>query len=164
MSPYFQSKDNCCEFEVMSRLVDLMRLQLTRGISNNLFLLHKDRTQSLQRGIAEYLERLRGIRRNQDWCGSELLFEYLKTFLTSRSPQVLLASLEEIGKRFCYLREVLDKATAIASQAEKTAHFLDISRRKPFNYCLHGFRVDCNALGRDNMAQVCYFRQPKLTL
>src|SRR3954462_9973144 len=38
MPPYFQSKDNCCEFEVMCTIVDLMRLQLSRGISNNLFL------------------------------------------------------------------------------------------------------------------------------
>src|SRR3954464_8597043 len=58
MPTYFQSKDNCCEFEVVCGIVDLMRLQLTRGISNNLFFLHKDRTQSLQGGITEYLERL----------------------------------------------------------------------------------------------------------
>src|SRR3954462_3316817 len=148
----------------MCGIVDLMRLQLTRGISNHLFLLHKDRTQSLQRGVTEYLEGLRCIRRNQDWCGSELLFECIKTCLTRRSPQVFLAFLEEIGKRLLYLREVLNEATAITSQTEETPQFFDINRRKPFNYSLHGFRVDCNALGRDNMTQVCYFRQPKLTL
>src|SRR3954470_17681708 len=148
----------------MCGIVDLMRLQLTRGISNHLFLLHQDRTQSLQRGIAEYLERLRCIRRNQDWCGSELLFECLKTFLTRRSPQVFLAFLEEIGKRLLYLRELLNEATAITSQTKKTPHFFDIHRRKPFNYCLHGFRVDCNALGRDNVTKIGYLRQPKLTL
>src|SRR3954463_13287149 len=133
MPPYFQSKNNCCEFEVMCRIVDLMRLQLTRGISNNLFLLHKDRTQSLQRGVTEYLERLRCIRRNQDWCGSELLFECLEACVTCRSPKVFLAFLEEIGKRLRYLRKVLNEATAITSQTEETPHFFDINRRKPFN-------------------------------
>src|SRR3954462_664568 len=113
----------------MCGIVDLMRLQLTRGISNHLFLLHQDRTQSLQRGVTEYLERLRCIWRNQDWCGSELLFECLKTFLTSRRPQGRLAFLEEIGKRLCYLREVQNKAPQKVGQAEKTPHFLDISRR-----------------------------------
>src|SRR3954470_21105153 len=137
MPPYFQSKDNCCEFEVMCRIVDLMRLQLTRGISNNLFFLHKDRTQSLQGGVTEYLERLGCIRRNQDWCGSELLFEGLKACLTCRSPKGFFAFLEEIGKRLRYLRKVLNEATAITSQTEETPHFFDINRRKPFNNCLH---------------------------
>src|SRR3954463_3190679 len=148
----------------MCGVVDLMRLQLSRGISNHLLFLHKDRTQSLQRGVTEYLERLRCIRRNQDWCGSELLFECLKACLTGRSPQVFLAFLEEIGKRLRYFREVLNEATAITSQTKETPHFFDISRWKPFNNCLHGFRVDCNALGRDNMTKIGYFRQPKLTL
>src|SRR3954462_13924679 len=116
MPPYFQSKDNCCELEVMCRIVDLMRLQLSRGISNNLFFLHKDFTQSLQRGVTEYLERLRCVRRNQDWCGSELLFECPKACLTCRSPKVFLAFLEKIGKRLRYLRKVLNEATAITSQ------------------------------------------------
>ena len=148
----------------MCRIVDLMRLQLSRGISNNLFFLHKDRTQSLQRGVTEYLERLRCIRRNQDWCGSELLFECLKACLTCRSPKVFLAFLEEIGKRLRYLRKVLNEATTITSQTKETPHFFDINRRKPFNNCLHSFRVDCNALGRDDVTKIGYLRQPKLTL
>src|SRR3954464_8774582 len=164
MPPYFQSEDNCCELEVMSRIVDLMRLQLMRGISNNLFLLHKDRTQSLQGGVTEYLERLGCIRRNQDWCGSELLFECLKACLTCRSPKIFLAFLEEIGKRLCYLRKVLNKATAISSQAKETPHFLDVNRREPFNNGLHSFRINCNALGRDDVTKIGYLRQRKLTL
>src|SRR3954471_9374299 len=164
MPPYFQRKDNCCEFEVMSRIVDLMRLQLTRGISNNLFLLHKDRTQSLQRGVTEYLERLRGIRRNQDWSGGELLFECLKACLTCRSPKIFLAFLEEIGKRLRYLGKVLNKATAITSQTKEAPHFFDINRRKPFNNGLHSFRANCNALGRDDVTQIGSLRQPNLTL
>src|SRR3954464_14270605 len=123
MPPYFQSKNNCCEFEVMCRIVDIMRLQLSRGISNNLFFLHKDRTQSLQRGVTEYLERLRGIRRNQDWCGSELLFECLTSSLTCRSPQIFLAFLEEVSKRLRYLGKVLNEATAITSQTQEAPHF-----------------------------------------
>src|SRR3954462_11100729 len=129
MPPYFQSKDNCCEFEVMYRIVDLMRLQLSRGISNNLFFLHKDRTQSLQGGVIKYPERLRCIRRNQDWCGSELLFECLKACLTCRSPKIFLAFLEEIGKRLGYIRKVLNQAPAIPSQTEENPHFFDINRR-----------------------------------
>src|SRR4051812_29620040 len=100
----------------MCRIVDLMRLQLMRGISNNLLFLHKDRTQSLQGGITEYLERFGSIWRNQNWCGSELLFECLKAFLTGRGPKIFLAFLEEVGKRLRYLREVLNEATAITSQ------------------------------------------------
>src|SRR3954466_15295225 len=88
--PELQSKDNCCELEVMCGIVELMCLQLSRGISNHLLFLHKDRTQSLQRGVTEYLERLRCIRRNQDWCGSELLFECLKACLTCSGPTVFL--------------------------------------------------------------------------
>src|SRR3954463_16541583 len=103
----------------MCRIVDLMRLQLTRGISNNLFLLHKDRTQSLQRGVTEYLERRGCIRRNQDWSGSELLFECLKACLTCRSPKIFLAFLEEIGKRLRYFREVLNEATTIIAKPRK---------------------------------------------
>src|SRR3954468_4744693 len=148
----------------MCGIVDLMRLQLTRGISDHLFLLHKDRTQSLQRGVTENLERLRGIRRNQDWSGSELLFDCLKACLTCRSPKIFLAFLEEIGKRLCYLGEVLNEATAITSQAKETPHFFDINRRKPFNNCFHSFRINCNALGRDDVTKIGYLRQPKLTL
>src|SRR3954465_9982974 len=148
----------------MCGIVDLMRLQLTRSISNHLSLLHKDRTQSLQRGVTEYLERLRCIRGNQDWCGSELLFECLKAFLTCRSPQTFLAFLEEIGKRLRYLRKVLNEAAAITSQAKETPHFFDINRREPFNNGLYSFRVNCNALGRDDVTKIGYLRQPKLTL
>ena len=148
----------------MCRIVDLMRLQLSRGIRNNLFFLHKDRTQSMQRGVTEDLKRLGCIRRNQDWCGSELLFECLKACLTCRSPKVFLAFLEEIGKRLRNLREILNEATAITSQTKETPDFFDINRRKPFNNCLHSFRVDCNALGRDDVTKIGDLGKPKFTL
>src|SRR5215216_7567093 len=147
----------------MCRVVDLMRLQLSRGISNNLFFLHKDRTQSLQRCVTEYLERLGCIWRNQNWCGSELLFECFKASLTCRSPKVFLAFLEEIGKRLRNLRKVLNKATAVTSQTKEAPDFFDIYRRKPVNNCLYSFRVDGNALGRDDVTKIGYLRQPKLT-
>src|SRR3954466_2154470 len=102
----------------MCGIVDLMRLQLSRGISNHLLLLHKDRTQSLQGGVTEYLERLRCIRRNQDWRGRELLFERLKAGLTCSGTEVPLRFLEEIGKRLRYLRKVLNEATAITGQTK----------------------------------------------
>src|SRR3954465_8558477 len=121
----------------MCGIVNLMRLQLTRGISNHLFLLHKDRTQSLQRGIAEYPERLRCIRRNQDWCGSELLFECLKACFTGGSPKIFLAFLEEIDKRLRYLGKVLNEATAITTQTEETPHFFDIRSTKPLKNSFH---------------------------
>jgi DNA-directed RNA polymerase subunit F len=116
----------------------------------------------MKRGITEYLERFRSIWKNKDRCGSELLLEEIKAFLTLRRPKELLVFLEEICKRLGDLGEILNKA-AVTCQTEETSHLLDILRRKPFNDRLDGFRIDSNAFSRNDMAKIDDLRKPKFT-
>ena len=74
-----------------------------------------------------------------------------------------LVLLCEVSERFGNLGEVLDKATAIASQAKKTSDLLHRFRRFPFNNGLNLFWVNSYALGRYDMTKVSDFRNPELT-
>ena len=55
--------------------------------------------------------------------------------------------LEEVGKRFCNLREILNESSTIACKPKKTAELLDILRRFPIHNCRHLLRINSNALG-----------------
>ena len=72
--------------------------------------------------------------------------------------------LEEVGKRLCNLREVLNESSAIACKTKKTAELLDILRRFPIHNCRHLLRINSYALGGDDMAKVENLIEPKLTL
>ena len=71
--------------------------------------------------------------------------------------------LEEVGKRLCNLREVLNESSAIACKTKETAELLDILRRFPIQNCRNLCGINSNALGRDDMTKVKNFIKPKLT-
>ena len=71
--------------------------------------------------------------------------------------------LEEVGKRLCNLREILNESSAIACKTKKTAKLLDILRRFPVDNCRNLFRINSNAFGGDDVAQVKNVIKPKLT-
>lgn len=80
-----------------------------------------------------------------------------------RRPKELLVFLEKIGKRLGDLGEILNEAAAVTCQTEKTSHLLDILRRKAFNECLDGFRIDNDAFSRNDMAKIDNLRKPEFT-
>ena len=57
--------------------------------------------------------------------------------------------LEEVGKRLCNLREILNESSAIACKTKKTAKLFDILRRLPIHNCGHLLGINSDALGRD---------------
>ena len=71
--------------------------------------------------------------------------------------------LEEVGKRFCNLREILNKSSTIACKPKETAELLDILRQFPIPNCRHLLRINSDALGRDDVTKVRNFIEPKLT-
>ena len=71
--------------------------------------------------------------------------------------------LEEVGKRLCNLREVLNESSAIACKTKKTAELLDILRRFPIHNCRHLRRINSNSLGGDDVAKIKNFIKPELT-
>ena len=71
--------------------------------------------------------------------------------------------LEEVGKRLCNLREVLNESSAIACKTEKTAELLDVLRRFPIHNCRNLRRINSNALGRYDIPKVKNFIKPELT-
>ena len=115
----------------------------------------------MKRGITEYLERFRSIWKNKDRCGSELLLEEIKAFLALRRPKKLLVFLQEIGERLGDFGEILNETAAVTCQTEKTSHLLDILRRKPFDDCLDGLRIDSNAFSRNDMPEIDNLRKPE---
>ena len=72
--------------------------------------------------------------------------------------------LEEVGKRLCNLREILNESSTIACKPKETAELLDILRRFPIHNCRHLLRINSNALGRDDMAKVENLIKLELTL
>ena len=72
--------------------------------------------------------------------------------------------LEEVGKRLCNLREVLNESSAIACKTKKTAELFDILRRFPLHNCRHLLGINSDALGGDDMTKVKNLIKPKLTL
>ena len=72
--------------------------------------------------------------------------------------------LEEVGKRLCNLREILNESSAIACKTKKTTELLDILRRFPIHNCRHLLRINSYALGGDDMAKVENLIEPKLAL
>ena len=71
--------------------------------------------------------------------------------------------LEEVGKRLCNLKEILNESSAIACKTKKTAELLDILRRFPIHNCGHLLGVNSDALGRDDVTKEKNFIEPKLT-
>ena len=71
--------------------------------------------------------------------------------------------LEEVGKRLCNLREILNESSTITCKTKKTAELLDILRRFPIHNCRHLLRINSDALGRDDVTKVKNFIKPKLT-
>ena len=96
MSPSQKSMHNCRQLEVMSGVVLLIGLQLARCISHNFLLLHQHCTDTLERGIAEDLERFGFIRRSQNWSSDQFLFQSVESNVTLRRPNVLDVLLEKI--------------------------------------------------------------------
>ena len=72
--------------------------------------------------------------------------------------------LEEVGKRLCNLREILNESSTIACKPKKAAELLHILRRFPIHYCKHLLRINSYALGGDDMAKVENLIEPKFTL
>ena len=62
--------------------------------------------------------------------------------------------LEEVGKRLCNLREILNESSTIACKPKKTAELLDILRWFPIHNCRHLLRINSYALGGDDMPKV----------
>ena len=71
--------------------------------------------------------------------------------------------LEEVGKRLCNLREVLNESSAIACKTEKTAELFDILRRFPIQNCRNLRRINSNSLGGDEVTKIKNFIKPELT-
>ena len=71
--------------------------------------------------------------------------------------------LEEVGKRLCNLREILNESSAIACKTKKTAELLDILRRFLIHNCGHLLGVNSDALGRDDVTKEKNFIVSKLT-
>ena len=71
--------------------------------------------------------------------------------------------LEEVGKRVCNLREVLNESSAIACKTKKTAELLDILRRYPIHNCRHLLGINSDALGGDDVTKIKNFIKPELT-
>ena len=72
--------------------------------------------------------------------------------------------LEEVGKRLCNLREILNESSIIACKPKKAAELLNILRQFPIHNCRLLLRINSNALGGDAMAKVENPIEPKLTL
>ena len=72
--------------------------------------------------------------------------------------------LEEVGKRLCNLREILNESSTIACKPKETAELLHILRRFPIHNCRHLIRINCDALGGDDTTKVENLIKPKLTL
>ena len=72
--------------------------------------------------------------------------------------------LEEVAKRLCNLREILNESSTIACKPKKTAELLDILRRFPIHNCRHLLGINSDALGGDDMTKVENLIKPKLTL
>ena len=94
---------------------------------------------------------------------SQLVFEYLETFLTLVCPFELDTLMQQISQRPGNLGEVLDESTAIAGETEKTSDLLDILRRSPIENSLNSLWVDSNTILRDDMPKVGHFRKPEFT-
>ena len=155
---------NCHQLEIMSGVVLLIRIQLARGISNNFLLLHQHCSKTLERGITKDLVRLGFIRRSQKWSSDQFLFQSVESNVTFRRSDILDMLLEEVGKRLCNLREVLNESSAIACKTEKTAELFDILRRFPIQNCRNLCGINSNALGRDDMTKIKNLIEPKFTL
>ena len=72
--------------------------------------------------------------------------------------------LEEVRKRLCNLREILNESSTIACKPKKAAELLDILRRFSIHNYRHLLMINSNALGGDDMAKVENLIEPKLTI
>ena len=72
--------------------------------------------------------------------------------------------LEEVGKRLCNLREILNESSTIACKPKKAAELLHILRWFPIHNCRHLLRINSYALTEDDMPKVENLIEPKLTL
>ena len=72
--------------------------------------------------------------------------------------------LEEVGKRLCNLREILNESSTIACEPKKAAELLHILRWFPIHNCRYLLRINSYALGRDDMAKVENLIKLELTL
>src|SRR3954470_25081129 len=107
-----------------------------------------------------YHEVFLSIRGSKHRGRSELVLEGLETFLTFVCPLKLDAFVKQISQRPGNLGEVLDETSAIASESEKTADLLDSLGRGPVKNSLDTLWGDGNAILRNHMSKVCYFRKP----
>src|SRR3954470_2786810 len=111
-----------------------------------------------------YHEVFLSIRRSKHWGRSKLVLEGLETFLTFICPLKLDAFVKQISQRLGNLGEIFDKTTEIASESEETADLLDSLGRSPVKNSLDTFGGDGNAILRNRMSKVGYFRKPEFTL
>ena len=154
MSPSQKSMHNCRQLKVVSGVVLLVGLQLARGISHNFLLLHQHSTETLKGSITENLVGLGLIRRSKDRSCDEFLFESIEGNVTLRSLGILDMLLEEVGERLSNFGEVLDEYSAITCKPKETVELVDVLRSLPVHNCRNLFRIDRNALGRDDVTKV----------
>lgn len=160
MSPCDQCMNDGCQFQVMCRIVPLIRLQLLRGVSHNFLLLHQDSTETLQRSITKDLVWFGFVWRSEDWSSHELLLECIESHITLRRPNIFDMLLEKVRKWLANLGEVLNKSSTIAGQTEEASKLLDILRGLPVDNCFNLFRIYKDALGKDDVTEVKNFIKP----
>src|SRR4051812_19599476 len=79
-------------------------------------------------------------------------------------PVKLDAFVKQVGQRLGNLGEVLDETAAITSESEETSDLPDGRGRIPVKNSLDTFWGDGNAILRNHLTKVGYFRKPELTL
>ena len=148
----------------MSGVLLFVGLQLAGGIGHNFLLLHQHCAETLDRGIAKNLVRFGFIRRSQNWSSDQFLFQSVESNVTFWHPNILDVLLEEVGKRLCNLREILNESSTLACKPKETAELLDILRRLPIHNFSHLLGINSYALGGDDMPKVENLIEPKLAL
>jgi hypothetical protein len=117
----------------------------------------------LTRGITIDHKVLARIQRSKHWSRGQLVLKGLEALLTFVCPLKLHTFVKQISQRLGNLGKVLDKLMAIACEAEKTSHLLDVLRRSPVKNRLNPLRVNNNAILGNHMSKVGYFRKPEFT-
>ena len=86
MAPYLQSKDYGSHFQVMSRVVLLVLLQLPRSVGDHLPVLHQNRAKSHLGRVTINSHRLTISRDDQDRSASQSALDLLEALFAFQSP------------------------------------------------------------------------------
>ena len=117
VSPYAQSKHDCCKLQVMGGIVLLVNFKLLRCVGDHSTPLHQNTTKANTRCITKHYKVLMAIWEAKHWCCGKPLSQSPKTPLAILGPHESLLFPSQPCQWGCQRRETLYEPPVVSDQS-----------------------------------------------